>query len=77
MDIYLSINNRADILQIPVLPAEYTISKPQGLQTFETVSKGDLQFIGTPKLSNMFISCSLIQKPCYIRLHYEPNMTGL
>ena len=55
MDIYLSVNNRADILQIPVLPAEYTISKPQGLQTFETVSKGELQLIGTPKLKSITI----------------------
>ena len=56
MDIYLSVNNRADILQIPVLPAEYTISKPQGLQTFETVSKGELQLIGTPKLKGITIT---------------------
>ena len=56
MDIYLSVNNRADILQIPVLPAEYTISKPQGLQTFETLSKGELQLIGTPKLKGITIT---------------------
>ena len=56
MDIYLSVNNRADILQIHVLPAEYTISKPQGLQTFETVSKGELQLIGTPKLKGITIT---------------------
>ena len=56
MDIYLSVNNREDILKIPVLPAEYTISKPQGLQTFETVSKGELQLIGTPKLKGITIT---------------------
>ena len=55
MDIYLSVNNRADILQIPVVPAEFTISKPQSLTAFETVSKGDLQLIGAPKLKGITI----------------------
>ena len=53
MDIYLSVNNRAEILQIPVIPAEFTISKPQSLTAFETVSMGDLQLIGTPKLKGI------------------------
>lgn len=56
MDIYLSVNNREEVMKIPVLPAEYTISKPQGLQTFETVSKGELQLIGTPKLKGITIT---------------------
>ena len=55
MDIYLSVNNRADILQIPVIPAEFTITKPQSLTVFETVSKGELQLIGTPKLKGIVI----------------------
>ena len=55
MDIYLSVNNRADILKIPVLPSSFTISKPQSLKTFETVSQGDLQLIGTPKLKGITI----------------------
>ena len=45
MDIYLSVNNRADILKIPVLPPSFTISKPQSLTAFETVSQGELQLI--------------------------------
>ncbi len=56
MDIFLSVNNRADILQIPVLPSSFTVSKPQNLSTFETVSKKDLQLIGTPKLKGITIS---------------------
>ena len=55
MDIYLSVNNRAEILKLPVIPAEFTITKPQSLQTFETVSKGDLQLIGAPKLKGITI----------------------
>ena len=56
MDIYLSVNNRADILQIPVIPASFTISKPQSTSVFETVSKGELQLIGLPKLKGITIT---------------------
>ncbi|MGM9936399.1 MAG: hypothetical protein ACI38A_03555 [Candidatus Ornithomonoglobus sp.] len=56
MDIYLSVNNRSEIMQIPVLPPSFTISKPQSTTVFETVSKGELQLIGTPKLKNMTIT---------------------
>lgn len=55
MDIYLSVNNRAEILRIPVLPPSFTISKPQSLTVFETVSQGELQLIGTPKLKGIAI----------------------
>ena len=54
MDIYLSVNNRADILKIPVLPSQFTISKPQSTETFETVSHGELMLIGSPKLKMHF-----------------------
>ena len=27
MDIYLSVNNRAEVLRLPVLPPEFTVSK--------------------------------------------------
>ena len=57
MDIYLSVNNRADILIIPVLPPQFTISKPQSTTVFETVSKGELQLVGTPKLKSISFSC--------------------
>lgn len=56
MDIYLSVNNRADILQFPVIPKEFTISKPQSLTVFETMSQGQLQLIGTPKLKSITIT---------------------
>lgn len=56
MDIYLSVNNRADILKIPVLPSQFTINKPQSTETFETVSHGELMLIGSPKLKSISIS---------------------
>ena len=56
MDIYLSVNNRADVMCLPVLPSSFTISKPQSTEIFETVSQGELQLIGVPKLKGITIS---------------------
>ena len=48
MDIYLSVNNREQILKLPVLPAEFTVSKPHTNEVFETVTQGQLKLIGRP-----------------------------
>lgn len=56
MDIYLSVNNREEVMRLPVLPPSFTITKPQTTQTFETVTAGELQLIGTPKLKGITIS---------------------
>ena len=53
MDIFLSVNNRAEVLQIPVVPAEFAVSKPQGNTVFETVNHGELQLYGSPKLRSI------------------------
>lgn len=45
MDFYLSINNRERVIQLPVPPAEFTISSSQSNETFSTIS-GDLKIIG-------------------------------
>ncbi len=55
MDIYLSVNNGETIMTLPVIPSEFTITKPQNTETFETVSKGELQLIGVPKLKGITI----------------------
>ena len=51
MDIYLSVNNREQILKLPVLPAEFTVSKPHTNEVFETVTQGQLKLIGRPSLT--------------------------
>lgn len=56
MDIYLSVNNRAEIMKLPVLPSEYTIKKPQGGAAVETVTGTELNLIGVPKLKSISIS---------------------
>ena len=56
MDIFLSVNNREEVLCLPVLPSEFTITKPQKNDTFETVSQGDLKLIGTVGLKGITIN---------------------
>lgn len=56
MDIYLSVNNREQVICLPVLPAEFTVSKPQKNETFETITQGDLKLIGTTGLKGITIS---------------------
>lgn len=53
MDIYLSVNNREQILKLPVLPAEFTVSKPHTNEVFETVTQGQLKLIGRPALKSI------------------------
>ena len=45
MDIYLSVNNRAEVLRLPVLPPEFTVSKGRNNEVFDTVSQGQLKLI--------------------------------
>jgi len=56
MDIFLSVNNRAEVLQLPVLPPEFTVNKPQSNSTFETMSMGDLKLYSSPKLKSITIA---------------------
>ena len=53
LDIILSVNNREEVLVLPVLPPEFTVSKPQANETFETVSSGQLKLIGNPSLKSI------------------------
>lgn len=56
MDIFLSVNNRTEWMQIPVLPEEFKITKPQGNENFETVTGSELKLIGNPKLKSISFS---------------------
>lgn len=56
IDFYLSVNNRETVIQLPVPPAEFTVEKPQGNETFETASRGWLKLIGEPELRSISFS---------------------
>ncbi len=64
INIYLSVNNREQIIKIPVPPAEFSVSKPHSNGVFETVSSGQLNFIGTASLKSISWSSFFPVKPC-------------
>lgn len=52
MDIFLSINNREKVVQIPVLPSEITITSPQSNEKY-TTTVGELNLIGNMGLKSL------------------------
>jgi len=52
----MTFNNREQVLKLPVVPKEFTITKPQKNEVFETVSQGELRLIGTPGLKGIVIN---------------------
>lgn len=56
MEIYLSVNNRAEVIQLPVLPSSFLIAYPQSTESFETVSGAELKLIGDKKPCKVTIS---------------------
>ena len=55
--IYLSIDNGADVLEIPVIPGEYQVGKPQSDESFETITGEEIAFIDAPSLKTIGWSC--------------------
>lgn len=77
MDIFLSVNNREEVLQIPIIPSSFTIAKPQTTNKFETMSGEEILLIGAPKLKGISIESFFPLKNCpYIHHTYNPNMWG-
>ncbi|WP_096199517.1 hypothetical protein [Bacillus sp. FJAT-45350] len=56
MDIFLSINNREQVIQLPVIPSEFNINSPQNNDRYETISQGELKLIGLRGLKSFTIS---------------------
>lgn len=55
MDIYLSVNNREEVIKLPVVPPSFTITKPRNNKKFETVSGSELKRIGNSALKGITI----------------------
>ncbi|WMI80899.1 hypothetical protein [Anaerotignum sp. MB30-C6] len=58
MDIYISLNNRGRVIKLPYLPPEFTITSPQGNETYQTVN-GELNLIGNMGLKGLSFSSFL------------------
>lgn len=70
MDIFLSINNREQVIQLPVVPSEYEISSPQNNETFETINQGELKLIGLKGLRTISFSSFFPNKRYPFRTNY-------
>lgn len=46
MDIFISINNREQVIQLPIVPSEFSLPSTVKNETFETVNQGELKLIG-------------------------------
>lgn len=76
MDIFLSINNRQEVLQLPVVPTTFMVSGPMKNNEFETIGQGDLNLIGlrglrTISLSSFFPSKRYSFSTNNVRIGYQ------
>ncbi len=55
IDVFLSINNREEIIQLPVVPEEFTLQLPHKNEAYETISQGDIKLIGMAGLKSLTI----------------------
>lgn len=55
MDIFLSVNNRAEIIQLPIVPSEFKINSPVNNETFTTINQGDIKLFGERGLKDLTI----------------------
>lgn len=53
LKITLSVNNRADVMVLPVTPASFKVSKPHSPDVYETVSGEELLLLNVPKLKSI------------------------
>lgn len=56
MDIFLSINNREQVIKLPVAPSEFKIQSPVNNETFTTANLGDIKLLGLRGLKSISIS---------------------
>lgn len=56
VDIFISINNREQVIQLPIVPREFQIGSPHGNETFKTISQGEIKLIGLRELKTLSIA---------------------
>lgn len=52
MDIYLSTNDRKEVIRLPIVPSKIKIASPMKNEIFETANFGDIKLIGLEGLKN-------------------------
>ncbi|QMV43745.1 hypothetical protein [Cohnella cholangitidis] len=53
INVFLSINNREQVLQLPVVPESFGIVSPLNHETFTTISQGEIKLIGLRGLKSI------------------------
>ena len=53
MDIFISVNNREQVIKLPVLPKEFKIQSGMKNENYDTISIGEIKLIGMPKLKSI------------------------
>ena len=55
MDIFFSINNREQVVQLPIVPSEFKIQSPVNNETYTTINQGDIKLFGERGLKSLTI----------------------
>ena len=55
MDIFLSVNNREQVIQLPIVPFEFMVKSPVNNETFTTINQGDIKLFGERGLKAIVI----------------------
>lgn len=55
MDIFVSSEDRKEVLQLPIIPPDISVKFPHNNQTFSTISAGDIKLIGMAGLKAISI----------------------
>jgi hypothetical protein len=55
VDIFLSINNREQVIQLPIVPETFKIPSPVKNSTYTTINQGDIKLIGLRGLKSLTI----------------------
>lgn len=74
MDIFLSTMDRKQIIQLPIVPAEFKIPSPVNNEVFTTINQGDIKLLGRRGLKSLTIDSFFLQR-C-IHFHETINILG-
>jgi hypothetical protein len=55
MDIFISVNNREQVIKLPVLPKEFKVQSPWDNERYKTISIGEIKLIGLAELKSISI----------------------
>ncbi|WDV47126.1 phage portal protein [Clostridiaceae bacterium M8S5] len=55
MNIYLSVNNREQVIKLPVLPNEFMVNTGMKNESYDTIRQGEIKLIGLENLKTIKI----------------------